>query len=127
MHLFGKKEDRVVIVSRAEWEDWKADVRGLKRLADLESQARAEQNKRFADAIDTLEKRVADVSAMLAAFADASGRNATEFSGRLDRLAAGLADATEDIAQLRNAARSQTEITGSVALGRQEEFAHAAE
>lgn len=90
--MFGKRSDRVVIVSRDEWEDLKVEVRGLKRLADLETQERIEQNKRFAQAIDTLDERGQELQTMVAMTQDVVTRNAIEVSNRLDRQTSALAE-----------------------------------
>lgn len=99
--MFGKRQDSVVIVSRQEWDDMRADVRGLKRLAELEERNRTETDTKLAQAIDTLEARLGEVNTLLSSVAEISGRNATEFSNRLDRVAA-------SVGKLREAAKAMT-------------------
>lgn len=92
--MFGlKREDRVVIVSREEWDLAKVEIRGLKRLADLEAQERKEQNARFAGAIDTLEARINEIGALLATVAASQERATTEFVNRLQRAETAIGDA----------------------------------
>lgn len=92
--MFGSKSrDRVVIVSRDEWEAICVDVRGLKRLADLEAQERKEQNARFAGAIDTLETRISELGSLLASVAASHERATTEFVNRLQRAEVAIGDA----------------------------------
>lgn len=78
MGWFGRKSDKVTI-SRKEWDDLNADVRGLKRLAELEARETQAQNERFASAIDQLERRIALVG-------DAGGNNVSALSQRIARV-----------------------------------------
>lgn len=84
--MFGRREDRVVIVSRDEWEDMKADVRGLKRVAGLEEAERKQIDENLGKAIDELDRRTQDLQHLMGAVSDIAKRNAIEFSERLDRM-----------------------------------------
>jgi hypothetical protein len=123
MFGFGKRSDNVVIVSREEWENLNADVRGLKRLADLEGRDRSEQNTRFAQAIDTLDARTKELQTLIATTQDVLTRNAVEFSNRIDRVAAAVGElkaaraddvalAFERIDELERASKRSTDQLG---------------
>lgn len=111
--MFGigkKSSDRVVIVSRDEWEDLRADLRGLKRLAALEADERTAQNARFAQAIDTLDARSQELQTLIATTQDVLTRNAIEFSSRIDRIAASVGELQQGMETLvmANNATAQT-------------------
>lgn len=88
--LFESKREESATIRQKDWEDMQADVRGLKRLAELEERERRAQNERFAAAIDELEKRVNDLGGAIGMASETQTQNTSALSGRINRLGARL-------------------------------------
>jgi len=106
--LWWREKDRdSLVVPRKDWEDLQADVRGLKRLAELEERSRQAQNERFAAAIDELEKRILALGH--------GGDLATAAAARsTEALAQRIARVSERVALLEMGAASAIPVEGVV-------------